>query len=235
MKKLVLRTESYIEHPPYFLELELTRLVSIGNFEQAWAIIERINVFKRAQLAPDPIRSLKNSLICNCAFLARAAIAGGVPYEEAFALSDELILELESGNSLPTIQNLEKNHLRKFVFLVNERANFKFSKAARLAIAYINLHLSEPLTLSAIAEAAGLSPSYLSALFHKETQTKLFDYISAKRIESAKFFLRHTYHSVSEIANHFQFSSHSHFSRRFYQIVGVTPLAFRNGVNINGI
>ncbi|MCL2216901.1 MAG: AraC family transcriptional regulator [Defluviitaleaceae bacterium] len=220
-------------HPPYFLELELTRFVANGEMEHALAAMKRINTFTRSTLADNPVRSLKNSLICNCTFLARAAIAGGVPPEIAFTKSDELILIIEESDeelNLENLENLEHEQLAEFVAVVKNHNTARFSKPVRDVITYINGNLNDELNLAVLASISGHNPNYLSSIFRKETGVCISDYIMSKRIEDAKFLLCHTNNPISEIANYYQFSSQSHFTQRFAKITGMTPLVYRKSL-----
>jgi len=218
------------KHPPYFLELEMTRFVSNGETEHALQVMKHINTFTRSILAVDPVRSLKNSLICNCTFLARAAIAGGVPHEVAFAKSDELILAIESVEDILDLEGLEASHLAEFVSIVRTQNTAGFSKSVCHVISYINNNLTEPLNLKLLASISGHNPNYLSSIFHKETGTCLSDYIMNRRLEDAKFQLCHTNAPISEIASNYHFSSQSHFTQRFAKYAGITPRVFRKSL-----
>lgn len=215
------------EHPPYFMELEMSRLVTTGDMESALHTMNRINTFSRATLAREPVRSLKNSLICNCTFLARAAIAGGVSHEEAFALSDRLILRAEDTNSIQELEEQERQILMEFVELVHTYNTSHYSKPVREAIRYIRKHLSEKIRLEDLGRAIFMHPNYICALFKRETGQTITQFILAQRVEEAKFFLRYTQNGISDIAAFYQFSSESYFIRKFGEIVGTTPLKYR--------
>ncbi|MCL1862947.1 MAG: AraC family transcriptional regulator [Defluviitaleaceae bacterium] len=216
-------------HSPYFLELEMTRFVANGEIAHALEVMGHINTFKRATLASDPTRSLKNSLICNCTFLARAAISGGVPSEIAFAKSDELIYIMEEADE-HTLKGLEREHLIEFVTIVKNHNTAGFSKPIKDVISYITKNLSEELSLSVLASVSGHNANYLSTIFRKETGIKLSEYITARRVEDAKFLLCHTDMQLSEIANHYRFSSQSHFTQRFSKHTGMTPFIYRKSL-----
>jgi len=218
------------EHPPYFLELEMTRFVTNGEIDHALAVMKHINTFKRATLAGDSVRSLKNSLICNCALFARAAIAGGVQPELAFVKSDELILIIEETHNKTELEKLELAHLIEFVTLVLHSNTTRYSKSVAGVIQYINSNLSGELNLTVLANVSGHNPNYFSSIFRKETGICLSDYIMNKRLEDAKFLLCHTTSPISDIANYYQFSSQSHFTQRFSKLTGMTPLTYRKSL-----
>ena len=213
---------------PYFMELEMIRLVTTGDLEGALSMMMRINDFSRAILAQEPTRSLKNSLICNCTFLARAAIAGGVSPEDAFNLSDRLIREVERTRSIAELEEHEKQNLMRFVELVHSYNVSNFSKSVREVMGYVNAHLGEKMALPTLAALVYLHPNYLSTLFRRECGLPLSLYIQRQRIEESKLMIRYTDNPISEIASFYQFSSQSHFISRFRAATGMTPLQYRN-------
>ena len=68
----------------------------------------------------------------------------------------------------------------------------------------------------------GVSASYLSRLFKKETGVSVSAYIRNRKIEMAKNLLRFSNDSMIEIANRLSFSSQSHFIQQFREVVGMT-------------
>lgn len=226
-RKSIWEGAALFEHPPYFMELEMTRLVTSGDLKSALGMMSHINTFNRAVLAKDPVRSLKNSLICDCTFLARAAIAGGVSPDDAFAVSDRLIQTIEATHTIPLLEKLEREQLIEFVEMVHHHNTSYYSKPVREALSYIHNHLGEPLSLETVADAAGLSKNYFASLFKKETGTSPMQYVAEQRLEESKFFLRHQDDSILEIALFYQFASQSHFISRFKAMMGMTPLQYR--------
>ena len=98
------------------------------------------------------------------------------------------------------------------------------------AIEYINHHYCENLTLSQIAEQCSITPNYFSSLFKDCLNTKLWDYITAKRIEKAKRMLDKNEHSMNilDIAIQCGYSNTANFNRAFKQHTGITPSQYRN-------
>lgn len=100
----------------------------------------------------------------------------------------------------------------------------------RKAIEYINHHYCESLTLAQIAEQCNITPNYFSALFKDCLNTKLWDYITAKRIEKAKRMLDKADRSLNilDIAIQCGYSNTANFNRAFKQHTGITPSQYRN-------
>ena len=214
-------------HSPYMVEQEICRMISNGDRQGAHRILKEINSHPRARLAGTAIRSLKNSVICSCSFMTRAAISGGVAPDEAFTLSDTYIQLVENCTSMKSILSYENDMVDGFTLAVNRAKNSRFSPAVRQALTFIDAHLCEPIAMKDVAEAVYLSPNYLSSLFLQETGETVHSCVIRRRIEEASFFVRNTADPFAEIASFYQFSSQSHFVQIFRKIMGMTPGAYR--------
>lgn len=95
---------------------------------------------------------------------------------------------------------------------------------------FLNDTLAHPLTLKEIACAAGVSQQHLLKLCRLAGKPTPMKQLYAKRLEMAADLLLHTGFSVSEIAEQCGFVNQFHFSRKFKQGVGESPLAWRNQV-----
>lgn len=217
----------FFVHSPYAIEKEISKYISNGNKEYAFKTLKRINSVPHAKLASTDLRSYKNSMICSCAYMTRAAIEGGVNPDNAFTLSDTYINNIENLNTLEQLQSFEYTMVEGFSNLVYEEKSKKYSHSIRKAINYIDNNLNAKLTISKIAHEVYLNPCYLSVLFHKETGKTISDWILEKRIEGAKNSIINTNKSFSEISFIYQFSSQSYFVQCFKKIVGITPGEFR--------
>ncbi len=95
------------------------------------------------------------------------------------------------------------------------------------AIAYIQSHLTDRLSVEEIAGDAGYSPSYFSHLFQAETGMSPYQFVVKSRIEHAQFLLKTTRLTVQEIAFQCGFNSAANFCYTFRRINGVSPHVFR--------
>ena len=94
---------------------------------------------------------------------------------------------------------------------------------------YIADNLDEDIRLSQLAEIAGMSPHYFSALFKRSTGRAPHQYVLLQRIERAKQQLRDPKHSIIDAGLDAGFQNPSHFARVFRKVVGTTPSSFRAG------
>lgn len=93
---------------------------------------------------------------------------------------------------------------------------------------YIEQHLGENLSRSVLAQNVYLSEDYISKIFVKMTGMSIPNYISARRIEKAKEYIKNSSMPISKIALEVGYSNFSYFSKTFRDLVGCTPNEYRN-------
>jgi AraC family transcriptional regulator len=92
---------------------------------------------------------------------------------------------------------------------------------------YINEHLDRDIKLVDLAQLLGMSQFHFSHLFKQSLGIAPYQYLLQQRIERAKQLLKQTERSIMEIALECGFNSHSHLSKQFRQLTGMTPKAYR--------
>lgn len=93
---------------------------------------------------------------------------------------------------------------------------------------YIEEHYSDSdLSLSSISEFLGISQSYLSTQFKKETGTNFIEYVNRYRVEQSKLLLQMTEMTVEEIGFKTGFSSAKNFIRVFKKYMDDSPGMYR--------
>lgn len=111
------------------------------------------------------------------------------------------------------------------------RESYDASEEKWLALARSRLdeNLSVPLDMREVAREAGLSYESFRKRFAHETGTPPARYRTERRIAAAQTLLLQTNFTLRAVANHLGFSDEFHFSRRFKEVTGVTPRAWRVG------
>ena len=96
----------------------------------------------------------------------------------------------------------------------------------------VHAEFASSLTLASIAEQMNLHPAYLSRSFRSVYGQNLGDYIKCLRISRAALKMTTTDMSLTEIAHATGFADHSHLTRSFKQIKGVTPSKYRESLPV---
>src|SRR6266542_2139699 len=95
-------------------------------------------------------------------------------------------------------------------------------KAIKQARHYIEEYFAEGITLNQLAQQVALSPYYLLRVFRAEVGMPPYEYLESVRIRHAQRLIE-AGHPLAEVAVEAGFSSQSHLTYRFKQIIGVTP------------
>lgn len=95
------------------------------------------------------------------------------------------------------------------------------------ARAYIMAHLSEEISLKAIAASAGVCSSRLNELFHERFHTSPYDYVIEMRLQRAERLLRNDALSIAEVAGLVGYEDPLYLSKLFHKRMGHSPTEFR--------
>lgn len=100
----------------------------------------------------------------------------------------------------------------------------------RRAQQYVSSHIREKLSVPTVARMVDVSPSYLTALFHKNLQISPGEYIRRIKLQESKQMIRENSMNFTEIAAALQYSTVHHFSRQFKEKFGITPTEYAKSV-----
>ena len=98
-------------------------------------------------------------------------------------------------------------------------------------IKYINEHINENVSLSLGANLCNMSQSQFSRTFKKETGKTFKEYILLKKIEQAKFYIKTTDKSFSEISDFLGFEDSSYFTKLFKKYEGIPPKEYKKFIS----
>lgn len=108
-------------------------------------------------------------------------------------------------------------------FLHSASADSRLPRCA----AYLHEHLTEKVTLAELARFAGLSVRSLSHLFVAEAGFPPMRYLIELRLNHAMKLLRHTDHTIEQIAEESGFPNRYYFTRMLAKYRKTTPAQFR--------
>ena len=226
-----METDVVKEHRPPMEEIAFYKAVASGDMD---AIEKNINSKRFVQtdgvgvLSKNPVQNLKYHFVVTAALITRMCIENGLVDEEAFQLSDYYIRKMDVLGNIDTIEKLHDEMVIDFTKrMMLKKGSLKTSKSISEAINYIYVHRNEYFNVGDVANAVGISQSYLSRQFRKEVGVTISSYIREKKMEIAMNMLKYSDCSEIEISNKLNFSSQSHFIQVFRQHVGITPRQYR--------
>mgnify|MGYP004577403791 FL=1 len=220
--------QSMTFHNTYDLEQNVMNMVRKGDYMALTGLIEKSAALKIGTMSNDQLRQLKDTFIVTTTLVSRSAIHGGMNPDEAFTLSDNYIQKCESSNDYCQIINLRYLMVIDFARHVNrlQEAGTRSQLVSDVAN-YIDHHMSETITVEAMAKEFYMSRSYLSKRFKAESNITLTDFILNRKTEEAKHLLRYTDKPLTAISLYLGFSSPGHFSRVFRKYASMSPSDYR--------
>ena len=225
------RRENLQKHESYASERRQYDAIRNGQTDRIQSVFQITPDGTPGILSRNELRNSKNMFIAGITLFTRAAIEGGVPEETAYALSDGYIQTVEECTSKSSIEKLSQKAALRFAQEVQKSGMRHYSREIEAAVKYIHLHLHVPVTLEETAEAAGISASYLSRLFKKETGMFFVDYIQKERIEAACNMLTYSDYTAAQISEYLCFSTQSYFIQARH-LQNIKNIKFRTGNNI---
>ena len=128
-------------------------MIKKGDYISLSELLENSPLLNAGVIADNQLRQLKNIFIVTATIASRSAIQGGITPDDAFKLSDNYILKCELLNDYCQINNLLHFMLIDFAKRVNQLLEgAPASKLVSDVSNYINHHMSETITVEAIAK-----------------------------------------------------------------------------------
>jgi len=145
--------------------------------------------------------------------------------EELYNQRTKLFASLDDREMFQAQLERFNNHVIDGIKASSRKLKRRYVERARQ---YIEEHYSESdLSLSAISEFLGISQSYMSTQFKKETGTNFIEYLNRYRIERSKLLLQMTEMTIEEVGFKTGFSSAKNFIRVFKKYEDISPGTFR--------
>ncbi|MBQ2404373.1 MAG: helix-turn-helix transcriptional regulator, partial [Lachnospiraceae bacterium] len=127
--------------------------------------------------------------------------------------------------------------VRKKLFQENKQESVRSTHRItriKTVLEYIEKHYQSPITLSELAEVAGMNPQYFCRAFKEVTMQSPMDYVIYYRLEQAVRLLSATDLSVMEVAMECGFNDCSYFIRVFKKQKNITPNQYRKQKSFAG-
>ena len=109
----------------------------------------------------------------------------------------------------------------------NNRAG---SFLVKQAVAYMEAHYAEKLTLQEVADACYVSQWHLSKLLNRFTEQSFYDILNSQRVEAAKKLLADPSLRIGDIGEMVGYADPAHFARIFKKTTGMSANEYRNSL-----
>lgn len=152
------------------------------------------------------------------------------------SISNMLLSELQQGSlsnqlyvdSLSNVLavNLLRQHATAKFHLPTYRGGLS-ARHLRQILDYIDAHIDREIKLADLSQLLNMSQFHFSRLFKESLGISPHQYLLQQRVARAKQLLKNTDRLIADIALTCGFNSHSHLSKQFKQLTGITPKAYR--------
>ncbi len=212
----------------YTSENEWMQAVSQGLTHKAELLFSSFSERTIESRLPDFVRNLKNYGIIMNTLLRKAAERGGVHPVYLDETSNDFAHRIEQATTTKAVRDLMATMPRTYCRLVSRHATKHYSPQVQRTIILIDTDLAGDLSLHTLAAAQNINPSYLSALFRRETGQTLTAHINEKRLRLATRLLATTRLQVQTVAQHCGISDVNYFCKLFKKHIGTTPREYRH-------
>lgn len=212
----------------YRLERDFMDAVADGSAEQALAALQRMAGM------PQTINYLNTPFLGTTILRIMARVAaqrGGLPPVTIDAISQEYAQRLHRiGHTADTRRGVEftAQMVTDFCRQVRRHTQRSYPASVRQIADEIDLHLSQQVSTTDLAERLGISASTLARRFKAATGLTIAAYVAQQRAERAARLLVTTTQSVQDIALFVGYDDANYFTKVFRAEHGMTPTAYRD-------
>jgi AraC-like DNA-binding protein len=211
---------------PMETEHRLISAIKAGDTDTAKALVD--GVFERncamGSLSNDMVKCLMFDLAST---VLKTLSELGALGDALFVEKLDIVKKLIGHETVGEMKQLFAGILEETCASIRQNRTTRTDHVIRAVTTYVEGSFHDPnLSVSAIAESCRLTPTYLIRLFKEQTGEGVFQFITRKRMESAKTLLREGC-TINEAAARVGYFSPTAFMRAFKKSEGMTPGAFK--------
>jgi two-component system response regulator YesN len=214
----------------YKLEESLLQAVAKGNTTEALSTTRHFLSMLYEPRINDALFDKKAALYTTNTLLRMGAGRSSVHPIFLHELSSKYVKLIYTTNSTSTLCKLHEKMVHDYCLLVQNKTRDKYSTLIRNVLNYIDFNLSQPLTLSILAQYFHVSAPYLSKTFKKEVNATITTYITHQRIHESLHLISTTQMQIQEIAYYVGILDYNYYTKIFKKCIGCTPREYRKNL-----
>jgi YesN/AraC family two-component response regulator len=205
----------------------LVNYVKLGQEDKIREMIQTLFntiIAHRHQLRPAEVKSFLSGLVTK---LDEMLQAENRTVSEVLSGSNGPAGFISNANTLQEAQKYIMDFMTTYLNIFNQNLNRK-KKIVDEAIKFISEHYHKDISMTSAARALFLNPSYFSKLFSEQAGITFSEYLTRVRMEYAKALLKESYLKVYEIAQKVGYTDYRHFTKKFKETQGISPVEYRD-------
>ncbi len=227
--KIIVWEDTIIEENKYFYpytyEKHIFNNLNLGLKEETLAAVRDLTgeIRSRSSLSPDNILQVFMQLAGNT---VKFLVDNNINLSDVFGNDYNIYQKLSTKETLDDIELWLVGFYTGIINFPRKSVNGK--NHTDCVFNFIQSNYKKDIDVTAIADDAGISYSYVRKIIKDRTGKTMVDYVNGLRIEEAKRLLRQTDQNILEIALQVGYNNDQSFNRFFKKYEGVTPGEFRN-------
>lgn len=217
------------QHPfdyPIETEKQIVNMIKTGDSASLRVVIEGLvdRNLQQHEASPELVDNLCAALLST---IVRTIYDLRFTVEAVFGKNVNLYHQMDQQQTIPDMKNYLVNLFTTTAAFVRVRMVNHNQHLYERVKQYIADNYQQDLSLNAVAELVGLTPSYFSWVFKEVFGVNFIDYINSFRIEKAKEILCRTRLTIGEVARQVGYINSNTFIKVFKKYERITPGQFR--------
>jgi len=219
--------ENVFDYNVIELESELELLIESGNKEEIDKFADKYYSLSIVQNS-EVVRRLTLTVI---GILQAELFKRNYSFADVFDDDFEIWRKLSEFDSILNIRCWIQNVLTSICEFVEDKNTGRHTKLVHRIKKVIDEEYAQISTVSEVASKVFFSTVHANTIFKRYTGETIFNYLTKRKIESAKELLREENSRVYEVAERVGYQSKTYFSALFKEYTGMTPREYREREN----
>lgn len=146
-------------------------------------------------------------------------------------IAPDFLEKLDGCMNLEELKECLLSELNRLASLININRRGALHPSIKQAIEHIDSHYMKDLSLELVADEAGVSPCHLSHLFKKELGKTYIEYLTERRITSAREMVKQKRYTMKELCQRAGYRNLAYFTKVFLARTGM-EIKEHNGVAV---